>query len=226
MDALLIRLQRALAGRSAHAAPRCLSSTTAPNPPSTRTPTARASQGAREPVAVLSPMVKLPGDRGPTGRVFAEGLTSAVASAGNRPRFAPDRQAPPSPWRTTSRAIASPHRRNYCNYMTRELKVTRIGNSRGVRLPAQTIRRYGIGASVVLEERSDGILLRPPGPAATKLSWEETARAMAASGEDWSAWNSTLADGLAEIPWKPRRTRQVAEPQARDRGGQRRGKRS
>jgi hypothetical protein len=34
-----------------------------------------------------------------------------------------------------------------------------------------------------------------------QLSWEETAQAMAVSGEDWSEWNTTVADGLEEIPW-------------------------
>ena len=91
-----------------------------------------------------------------------------------------------------------------------ELKVARIGNSRGVRLPAATLERYGIGDSVVMEERSDGILLRPAGGAEPKLSWEETARAMAAEAEDWSEWDATAADGLDDLPWdSPRR---VAEP--------------
>ena len=31
-----------------------------------------------------------------------------------------------------------------------------------------------------------------------KLSWEETARAMAISGEDWSDWEGTIGDGLAD----------------------------
>ena len=35
----------------------------------------------------------------------------------------------------------------------RELKITRIGNSRGIRLPAETLRRYGIGDAIVMEER-------------------------------------------------------------------------
>ena len=94
----------------------------------------------------------------------------------------------------------------------RELKITRIGNSKGVRLPAQTLARYGIGESVVMEERSDGILLRPPGPAPAKLSWAETAREMAEAREDWSEWDTTLADGLDQIPWDSRPVRQVAEP--------------
>lgn len=93
-----------------------------------------------------------------------------------------------------------------------ELKVARIGNSRGVRIPARTLERYGIGESVVMEERSDGILLRPPGVAEPKLSWEETAQAMAAAGENWSAWDATAADGLDELPWEPAQPRRAAEP--------------
>jgi antitoxin component of MazEF toxin-antitoxin module len=81
------------------------------------------------------------------------------------------------------------------------LKVARIGNSRGVRLPAASLRRYRIGDTVLMEERSEGILLRPAGPVVEKLSWKETARAMADSHEDWRAWDATAADGLADLPW-------------------------
>jgi antitoxin component of MazEF toxin-antitoxin module len=94
---------------------------------------------------------------------------------------------------------------------SRELKITRIGNSRGVRLPAESLKRYHIGDTVVMEERSDGILLRPAGSAVAKLSWDETARAMAGSAEHWSDWDSLDAEGLAAIPWDPK-TRRVAEP--------------
>jgi antitoxin component of MazEF toxin-antitoxin module len=91
-----------------------------------------------------------------------------------------------------------------------ELKVARIGNSRGVRLPAPTLQRYRIGTTVIMEERSDGILLRPTGSVSPKLSWEETAREMAAEAEDWGVWDVTLADGLDEVPWAARKSR-VAE---------------
>ena len=70
-----------------------------------------------------------------------------------------------------------------------KLRVARIGNSRGVRLPAASLRRYRIGETVLMEERSEGILLRQTGPAVEKLSWEDTAREMAASREDWSVWD-------------------------------------
>ena len=104
-----------------------------------------------------------------------------------------------------------------------ELKVARIGNSRGVRLPAATLERYSIGASVIMEERSDGILLRPSGAASPKLSWEETAREMAASPENWSDWDVTVADGLDTVPWDVSRSRRVAEP-ARKYGSRRKRK--
>jgi antitoxin component of MazEF toxin-antitoxin module len=96
----------------------------------------------------------------------------------------------------------------------RELKVARIGNSRGVRLPAGTLQRYRIGDTVLMEERSDGILLRPRGPAMAKLSWEETAREMGRRAEDWSEWDAALADGLESIPWQDPRAKRVAEPRA------------
>lgn len=38
---------------------------------------------------------------------------------------------------------------------------------------------------------------RPP---LVKLSWDETARAMARRPENWSAWDETLSDGLDQAP--------------------------
>lgn len=96
-----------------------------------------------------------------------------------------------------------------------ELKVARIGNSRGVRIPAATLERYRIGESVVMEERNEGILLRPRGGPTAKLSWADTADAMAAANEDWSAWDTTLADGLDGMEWTARRAGRVAERQAK-----------
>lgn len=95
-----------------------------------------------------------------------------------------------------------------------ELKVAKIGNSRGVRLPAKTLERYSIGESVIMEETADGILLRPRREQHPKLSWGDTARAMAASGEDWSDWDTTAGDGLADLTWSRPPLRRVAESKA------------
>ena len=84
---------------------------------------------------------------------------------------------------------------------TTRLKVARVGNSRGVRLPAPVLRRYGIGESVVMEERTDEIALRPSPKAPARLSWSETADEMARCNEDWSEWECTAADGLDSVPW-------------------------
>ena len=83
---------------------------------------------------------------------------------------------------------------------TLALTLAQIGNSRGIRLPADLIRKHGFQHGLVLEDRGHEIALKPKvGP--RKLSWDETAREMAASGEDWSEWEGTLADGLDQIPW-------------------------
>ena len=84
---------------------------------------------------------------------------------------------------------------------TTVLKVSRIGNSRGIRLPAGMLRKYHITDSVIAEEKAHEIILRPARVKQQKLSWEETYRQMAAAKEDWSEWDCTLADGLDEIPW-------------------------
>ena len=83
----------------------------------------------------------------------------------------------------------------------KELKITRIGNSRGVRLPAEVLRRYDFQDAAIMVEGVDGILLRPKQNFDVKMSWEETAKAMAESSEEWSEWDETASDGLADIPW-------------------------
>ncbi len=98
---------------------------------------------------------------------------------------------------------------------TLQLKVARIGNSRGVRIPARTLDRYRIGESVIMEERPEGILLRPRKDLGAKLSWEDTARDMAAAGENWTEWDDVLADGLESVPWSGRKSARVAESSAK-----------
>jgi antitoxin component of MazEF toxin-antitoxin module len=85
---------------------------------------------------------------------------------------------------------------------TLEIPLVRIGNSRGIRLPAQWIKKFALEDGILLEDRGDAVLLKPRRrKSATKLSWSETAREMSAPGENWSTWDTTLADGLKEIPW-------------------------
>ena len=74
------------------------------------------------------------------------------------------------------------------------VKLIRIGNSRGIRLPRALLEKYGWGDSLVLEETKDGVLLS--GTKSRELSWKETYRAMAAENEDWSDFDATVADGL------------------------------
>jgi antitoxin MazE len=79
------------------------------------------------------------------------------------------------------------------------LKISRIGNSRGIRLPAAMLRKYHMKNSVVAEERSDEIALRAKRSVHPKLSWADTAKAMSAAREDWSEWDVTASDGLHAV---------------------------
>ena len=85
---------------------------------------------------------------------------------------------------------------------TETLKLSAVGNSRGVRLPAGLIRRYSFGQEIIAEVRDEGLLLKPAKRGAAKLSWDETAKAMSEASEDWSEWNAVDADGLETVPWK------------------------
>ena len=76
----------------------------------------------------------------------------------------------------------------------REVELVAIGDSRGIRLPDALLDKYGWNDRLLLEEVEDGVVLR--GKETHKLSWEETYRAMAAEGEDWSDLDITLSDGI------------------------------
>lgn len=84
---------------------------------------------------------------------------------------------------------------------TQTLKVVRIGNSRGVRLPAQLLARYRIRDSVELQCTADGMVLRPRRDG--RLSWEETFQALRreqeAKGDEFSGFEATTGDGLAAL---------------------------
>ena len=81
------------------------------------------------------------------------------------------------------------------------LKVVRIGNSRGVRLPAPMLSHYRIGHAVIAERTADGILLRPKQDG--RLSWDDTFRATGAEqrkkGDEFSDFDTTTGDGVAAL---------------------------
>ena len=77
-----------------------------------------------------------------------------------------------------------------------EVAVSRIGNSKGIRLPALILKKYGITDTLLLEQRPDEIVLRTK--LSKKLSWKETFEEMAREKEDWADFEQTTADGLDE----------------------------
>ena len=77
---------------------------------------------------------------------------------------------------------------------TRDIKLVAIGNSKGVRIPKVLLQKYGFDDSLLLEETESGLLLKKKND--SKISWEETYKAMATEQEDWSDFDITLLDGL------------------------------
>jgi antitoxin MazE len=75
-----------------------------------------------------------------------------------------------------------------------ELKVTRIGNSKGIRIPARVLKKYGFRERILMEERPAEVVLRRIWD--PKLSWQETFEEMAREKENWSDFDGVVADGL------------------------------
>ena len=72
--------------------------------------------------------------------------------------------------------------------MIKGLRLIPMGDAMGIEIPAALIVKYGLKNEVVLEERSEGLLIHAQQEA--RLSWEETYTQMAAEKEDWSDWQS------------------------------------
>jgi len=76
----------------------------------------------------------------------------------------------------------------------RDVKLVPIGNSKGVRIPKALLQKYGMTSSLSLEETERGLLLRRKKD--SKLSWEDTYKAMAHEQEDWGDLNAADLDGM------------------------------
>lgn len=83
------------------------------------------------------------------------------------------------------------------------LKLVRIGNSKGIRLPQAFIQRHHLGDEIILRETKTGLLIGPAGSG--KLSFDESFAAMAkdrkasVEAREWA--ESSLSDGLQHEPW-------------------------
>ncbi len=81
-------------------------------------------------------------------------------------------------------------------------KVIRIGNSRGIRLPAELLEAYELhdGDELDIDRRREGIWLSVS-RRDRALSYEESYREMqaeVAEHAEWDAWDVTAGDGGAD----------------------------
>lgn len=80
-------------------------------------------------------------------------------------------------------------------------RITRVGNSKGIRIPKAVLDLYGLaeGDQLELSETRDGILLRPIDGPASKLSWAQAYEEMAsevAERAEWDEWDGVAGDGI------------------------------
>ncbi|MGH7802587.1 MAG: hypothetical protein ACREOW_18510 [Thermodesulfobacteriota bacterium] len=62
-------------------------------------------------------------------------------------------------------------------------------------MPKNLVNKYKLDLGIVLEEKEEGILIKPV-KKDKKLSWEETYREMAKEKEDWDDLDITVGDGI------------------------------
>ena len=74
-----------------------------------------------------------------------------------------------------------------------KVKLTRIGNSQGIRLPKTVIQQAGLTPELELEVGDGQVVLRPAGK--PRQNWEQEARACHAANEDaFDDWDSSAGD--------------------------------
>ena len=66
-------------------------------------------------------------------------------------------------------------------------KLVRIGNSRGVRLPKPVLEESGLPEDIEIKVEADRVVLMPARKH-PREGWAESARRMAANGDDVDLW--------------------------------------
>lgn len=84
-----------------------------------------------------------------------------------------------------------------------KVKIVKIGNSKGIRIPKVLLRQTGIDDEVNLEVKDDQIILRPSKDIVRK-GWENSFRKMTNEGDDKLIDGEVLADQTAfdEDEWE------------------------
>ena len=84
-----------------------------------------------------------------------------------------------------------------------KVKIVKIGNSKGIRIPKVLLRQTGIDDEVNLEVKDDQIILRPSKVSARK-GWDNSFRTMADEGDDELFDGELLAGqtGFDEDEWE------------------------
>ena len=83
-----------------------------------------------------------------------------------------------------------------------EVNVVKVGNSKGIRIPAPLLKQLGIGERVILEVEGDALLVRPV--RAPRQGWVAAFGRMRRSGDDVLLMDDALDDDMLEA-WDEKR---------------------
>ena len=79
-----------------------------------------------------------------------------------------------------------------------QVKISRIGNSKGIRLPKELVLSLGT-TDVILEKTEEGILIKPSPTVPPLSEWAELfAKADTSYEPEFQDWDVTLNDGADE----------------------------
>jgi antitoxin MazE len=82
-----------------------------------------------------------------------------------------------------------------------KVKLTKIGNSRGIRIPKPILRQCGIKDEVILEQEGNTIILRPI-TRKPRVGWEKQFEAMAKAGDDGLLDDEATTSSWDDDEWK------------------------
>jgi antitoxin MazE len=78
--------------------------------------------------------------------------------------------------------------------------IRRLGNSQGILIPKPILQQVGLEDQAEMLVEGDALVLRRP-KAAPRAGWAESAKQVAAAGDDGLAMPEFANDGDAELVW-------------------------
>ena len=77
----------------------------------------------------------------------------------------------------------------------------KIGNSQGILIPKPMLIQAGLEDEIEIEIEDGALVLRAARPANPRAAWADSAKALAASGDDTEVWPAFGNTADADLKW-------------------------